>query len=352
MSWITLTPDSVLSVLSAPERQGITTAALAEGQTADGLLAVQITETIDEVRGYVAACAGNKLGPAGTIPPRLRSVTLFLLRYRIFSRVPGLDSLLGKSREEEWKNAQTLLRDVAACRFAVEDPQGDATSGTQANRRPVNRLRNRLAWLANVLQNNCGTDEGGFQPGNDCGKGDGSSTNDFTEIDTPSRVEKDDFYKRTAKGEKVKDASGDTVNFGKRLQGKFDSLKVSPEKRAEYDRRKAYLEYAMVAVRKGKKHTIGDTTYYGHKFGTGKKGFMVLVDARDGEVWDYFATKDKYMAQYGVANSRKRSRQDEWPSPALLFLEATFDQDQNRHHKNTAQRILQELFPDLAKEVA
>ncbi len=134
MSWIALTPDSVLSALSAPERQGITTAALAEGQTADGLLSVQIAETIDEVRGYVAACSNNKLGPAGTIPPRLKATVLFLLRYRIFSRVPLLDSLLGKSREEEWKNAQTLLRDVAACRFAVEDPQGDATSGTQANR--------------------------------------------------------------------------------------------------------------------------------------------------------------------------------------------------------------------------
>lgn len=134
MSWITLTPTDVLSVLSAPEKQGITTAALAEGQTAEGLLAVQLSETVDLVRGYVAACASNKLGPAGTIPPRLKAVTLFLLRYRIFSRVPGLDGLLGKSREEEWKDAQTMLRDVAACRFAVEDPQGDSTSGGPTGR--------------------------------------------------------------------------------------------------------------------------------------------------------------------------------------------------------------------------
>src|SRR5690606_4465221 len=90
---------------------------------------------------------------------------------------------------------------------------------THNSRRPVNRIKNRLSALFNIMQNNCGTGEGGFQPGNDCGKGDGSgdgSKDGFVEIETPTRIEKDDFYKRTSKGEKVKDATGDTVNFGKR----------------------------------------------------------------------------------------------------------------------------------------
>jgi hypothetical protein len=83
---------------------------------------------VDEIRGYVAACGSNTLGPAGTLPPRLIAAALAIFRHRAATRLPGMSGLIDDLRQREYDDALRQLRDVAACRFAVEEPAGDATS--------------------------------------------------------------------------------------------------------------------------------------------------------------------------------------------------------------------------------
>jgi phage gp36-like protein len=137
MSWITLTPDDILLRLAGAEKAAYTTAALAGGQS-DPLPEI-LEQVTDEVRGYIAACASNTLGPAGTLPPRLRLAALDIARYRLVTRLPNR---LTDERKEEYRNAIKLLESVASCKFAVEDPAGDATSGAQVNS-PATRARDR-----------------------------------------------------------------------------------------------------------------------------------------------------------------------------------------------------------------
>jgi predicted negative regulator of RcsB-dependent stress response len=44
-----------------------------------------------------------------------------------------MSSLIDDLRQKEYDNALALLRQVAGCNFAVEDPDGDALSGAQVN---------------------------------------------------------------------------------------------------------------------------------------------------------------------------------------------------------------------------
>jgi hypothetical protein len=131
MSWITITADEVKTRLAGAELSAFQTAALATGQT-DPLPEIT-AQVVDEVRGYVAACRSNTLGPAGTIPPRLLSATLAIIRFRLANRLPGGTALVDDLRVKEYEGAVSLLGKVAECDFAVEDPTGDATSGAQTN---------------------------------------------------------------------------------------------------------------------------------------------------------------------------------------------------------------------------
>lgn len=124
MSWITISENAVRSRLAAAELAALRTMAMADGQ-ADPLPEI-IQRVADEVRGYVAANTINRLGSAGTIPPQLESAALALVRYRLATRLP-VSTLLTEERKEEQRDALTLLRDVAAGRFAVEQPDDAGT---------------------------------------------------------------------------------------------------------------------------------------------------------------------------------------------------------------------------------
>lgn len=119
-TWITLAEADVLTVLSGPELAGYRAAALADAQ------ADPVQPTLDDVtgdvRGYVAACNKNTLGPDGTIPARLKSAALDLVAVRIPSRV-GRSPKPG--RKELAEQAIEKLKAVAACKFGIADPQPD-----------------------------------------------------------------------------------------------------------------------------------------------------------------------------------------------------------------------------------
>ena len=128
MSWISLTTEDLKNYLSGAEYDGLTTAALATGQDADEVAESVIADTIQIVRGYVAGCAQNTLGSGATIPQELKTPALVIARSSIFGRLPGMQALNDDTRQQAVRDAMALLRDVAACRFKLEQP---ATPTTQ-----------------------------------------------------------------------------------------------------------------------------------------------------------------------------------------------------------------------------
>jgi len=129
MSWITITSDDVLTRLAGAEKASYQNAARASGQS-DPLPEI-IAQVTDVVRGYVAACAANELDIGGTIPPRLLAAAVDIIRYRLTTRLP---LTLTAAREQEYKDAISLLKDVAACKFSVEDPNSsDPETSSQSS---------------------------------------------------------------------------------------------------------------------------------------------------------------------------------------------------------------------------
>lgn len=125
MSWITLTEAHVLTKLSAPELAALKSAATGAGQ-ADPLPEI-VAQVVREVRGHVAGCDKNTLGPAGTIPDELQGAALNRVRYELATRLP-VASLLTDARKESNRDALTLLQRVASCQFAIVQPE---TAGEQ-----------------------------------------------------------------------------------------------------------------------------------------------------------------------------------------------------------------------------
>lgn len=119
MSWLQITEALVVSKLSGPETAALKSAALATAQSDP--LAEVIGQVVAEVRGYVGACASNTLGEGDTIPSELLGAAISRIRFELATRLP-VASLLTEDRRAANSNALTLLRDVAACKFAVLSP--------------------------------------------------------------------------------------------------------------------------------------------------------------------------------------------------------------------------------------
>lgn len=119
MSWIAITPELVLGKFAGAEDEAARTAALAAGQ-ADPVPDL-IAQIVREVRGYVAACSKNNLGPEGTIPDELLGAALNRLRFEMAGRLPG-SPLMDEDRRTANANALSMLRDAAACRIAIVQP--------------------------------------------------------------------------------------------------------------------------------------------------------------------------------------------------------------------------------------
>jgi len=118
MAWQTISTDNVKTRLAGAEVAALQTAALAEGQS-DPLPEI-VQTVVDEVRGYIAA-GGFSLGAAGTLPSKLVSAALAIVRYRVCTRLP-VKSLLTEQRVRENDAAVRLLERVADGKFMVEDP--------------------------------------------------------------------------------------------------------------------------------------------------------------------------------------------------------------------------------------
>ena len=120
MSWNTLTEAKFLQHCTGAEVTAIKSAALASAQTEP--LTATLAKVVQEVRGYVAANRQNALGEGVTIPDELEAAACAIVRYRALNRLP-VKSLLTETRQGEYKDALSLLRDVAAGKFAIEQPE-------------------------------------------------------------------------------------------------------------------------------------------------------------------------------------------------------------------------------------
>jgi hypothetical protein len=133
-NWITLTKDDLLGAFSALEVDRFSSIQLSSGQTADGVIAEEIEKITSYVRGRceMAVRGGHlsALGPAGTIPSRLKMSALHILRVNIATRLPAMTDLIDELRQEQNKQALALLKEVAAGSFAAEDNLGDEATTT------------------------------------------------------------------------------------------------------------------------------------------------------------------------------------------------------------------------------
>lgn len=124
MAWLSINPDDVKTRLSGPELEALQGTALADGQV-DPLPDV-ISQVTDEIRGYIAAYRPNTLGPLGTLPPQVRAAAITLIRWRLSGRLAigqAAGLLQSDSRRQEYEDATSFLRDVAAGKISVEAPE-------------------------------------------------------------------------------------------------------------------------------------------------------------------------------------------------------------------------------------
>lgn len=125
MAWITLVEADIKTALAGGEFAAYTTRALSAGQA--NPLPEQLGRVTRQIRGYVAACDANALGPDGTIPDELEGAAVDMVACALISRLPLPDSMTERLQRRQ-EDALRLLRDVAACKFAVEQPPADEAS--------------------------------------------------------------------------------------------------------------------------------------------------------------------------------------------------------------------------------
>ena len=126
MSWQSITSTTVKPRLSATELSALQSSGLPSGVT-DALTDL-VTQVVDEVRGYIQA-GGFNLGAAGTLPSRLVSAALAIIRFRLSTRFP-VKMLDTDARQREYDDAMKLLDRVADGKFAVEEPTTGDTEST------------------------------------------------------------------------------------------------------------------------------------------------------------------------------------------------------------------------------
>ena len=130
--WITLSSADVQQKLAADEYDAVTSASLPDGVTAAEIITDELSRTLAQVRGFVSANKSNALGDGETIPDELKDAALVIVRYKVFTRLPGMKALLDELRVKEYEEATRLLRDVSAGRFAIVPPTTPAADDEQA----------------------------------------------------------------------------------------------------------------------------------------------------------------------------------------------------------------------------
>ena len=101
--WIELTPDALLTRLTEAEHLAL--ASVATNLT-DVLADIAVNVAAEWRGGIARHVALSKRALA--LPDELMMHVLADYRYRAFTRLPGMSSLLDEARKEEWRRANTV----------------------------------------------------------------------------------------------------------------------------------------------------------------------------------------------------------------------------------------------------
>lgn len=104
--WIPLSINDVYDRLTAPEVSALKTSAVKSGQAATVVGSI-ISMCVQEWRG--ALRRHHRLAAGETIPSELEAHVLADIRYRLFTRLPGMKQLLDELRVEEWREARRVI---------------------------------------------------------------------------------------------------------------------------------------------------------------------------------------------------------------------------------------------------
>lgn len=134
MSWQTLHPDQL--------KRRFATAELAALQRAkidldDASIVATLQDVTGTVRGYVAANRVNRLDLEGTIPATLVSAALDIAMVDYSVSVAGVLIDPKGNRKAAKEAAVKLLQDVAAGRFAIDQPDLATPSQAEQRARPA-----------------------------------------------------------------------------------------------------------------------------------------------------------------------------------------------------------------------
>ena len=118
--WQILTPDTLLSRLSAPEHKALES--VAAEWTQDNPLQDIAHEVAEEWRGGL-----RRVTPVDTRPDAVPSEILIHIladfRYRAFTRLPGMKRLMDDNRIEEWRRAMTIRDALAKLSYESPEPE-------------------------------------------------------------------------------------------------------------------------------------------------------------------------------------------------------------------------------------
>ena len=101
MAWIPMAEMDVLSRITDAEATAVKTAAIRIGQP--DAVAKIISQCVRDWRGLLRR--HHPVAAGETIPSELESHVLAEIRYRLFTRLPGMKSLLDALRVSEWEEA-------------------------------------------------------------------------------------------------------------------------------------------------------------------------------------------------------------------------------------------------------
>jgi hypothetical protein len=125
MAWTAITAATLLSRVSGPEKTALESAALATGQTG----------VLDDIAAMVRADwrGGLRLvtavdSDATRLPGELLVHVLADFRYRAFTRLPGMRSLLDEARVREWERAMKVRDALSKNSYTAPDDPVEADS--------------------------------------------------------------------------------------------------------------------------------------------------------------------------------------------------------------------------------
>lgn len=123
MAWIELTADHIRDRLSINELDTWDDAGQDDGKEISRIPGI-IDQTVGLIRGRVASCRDNQLGPAGLIPEELLWAGATIAKYMMLNSIPAVGDTAQSERSEENRRAHDMLDQAADCKLLIADESG------------------------------------------------------------------------------------------------------------------------------------------------------------------------------------------------------------------------------------